>query len=109
MEKGASAPSTFLSYNQWPCQGSPCPNVTGDTRGDIEVQWQTSKVQCAPRLMSDGAATPNGVIFGLELLKNVTVGCSEHQSLKSDDDDTIREVLRPPALHRLPTGTTSHG
>jgi hypothetical protein len=79
MGKGASAPSAFLSYNQWPCDpGSPCPNVTGDIRGNIEVEWQASKGQCTPRLMSDGAAPADGVVFGLELLKNVSVGCSKH-------------------------------
>lgn len=77
MQKGADAPATFLSYNHWPCSPGPCPNVTGDIRGDIEVEWQASKEQCTARLMSDGAALAGGALFGHELLKNVTVGCSK--------------------------------
>ena len=52
--------------------------MTGDIRGNIEVEWQASKGQCTPRLMSDGAAPADGVVFGLELLKNVSVSCSKH-------------------------------
>ena len=57
-----------------------CPNVTGDIGGDIKVHG--SATQCAPRLLGDGGVPlVNGGLFGVELLKNVSITCSSDASL----------------------------
>jgi hypothetical protein len=77
-----SAIQPFLSYNQWACTAPAppwsevCPNVTGDIGGDIEVQWRGNDTQCTPRLLSEGVLLVNGSVFGHELLKNVSIGCT---------------------------------
>ena len=68
----------FFSYSQWPCDsGSPCPNVTGEIGGDIEVQWQGSEQECAPSLRGNGAPLLNGSLYGQHLMENVTVSCRQ--------------------------------
>ena len=76
----SSALQPFLSYNRWACApGAACPNATGDIRGDIEVEWQTSAEQCTPRLLTEGIELPaNGSVFGHQLMKNVSVRCTKH-------------------------------
>ena len=75
-------PKPFLSYNQWSCDtGIPCPNVTGDIGGAIEVQWQGSPAECVPSLLGDGGVPlVNGSVFGLKLLENVSVTCTQQHT-----------------------------
>jgi hypothetical protein len=79
----------FLVYDRFPCEAQPdqpfaqsCPNVTGDIGGDIQVQWQGNAAQCIPVLLSGDklGAKPleNDSAYGLELLKNVSIGCTKH-------------------------------
>ena len=68
----------FLAYYQLPCGDSAaCPNITGDIRGDIEVEWQGAVEQCIPRLLDQhGVPLKNESVFGHRLLQNVSVSCS---------------------------------
>ena len=54
--------------------------VTGDIRGNIEVEWQGSEQECTPRLLNDGVALVNGSVYGHELMQNISVSCTRRHA-----------------------------
>ena len=81
---GVTTWQPFLSYSHLPCHHIPyfsptCPNVTGDIRGDIEVEWRGDEKQCTPLLLGEGGvALKNGSVFGHRLLQNISLRCTQH-------------------------------
>ena len=80
---GVTTWQPFLSYSHLPCRREPyfppCPNVTGDIRGDIEVEWRGDEKQCTPLLLREGGvALKNGSVFGHRLLQNISLRCNQN-------------------------------